>query len=165
MGLSFQTSTFASLVLYVYVARYLSKNLLNKPSLKNAFFPLLLPIALVCALILPANLSTAVIVFFTSLVLMFVGHFPLKNMLFIILIGLGSLLGFVLLVKAFPQISNRVDTWQGRLEAYWDGPSEKSYQVQKAHLAIAQGAYSAWAPEKAPKRTFYHNQIPTSFTP
>lgn len=154
MGLSFQTSTFASLVLYVYVARYLSRNLLNKPSLKNAFFPLLLPIALVCALILPANLSTAVIVFFTSLVLMFVGHFPLKNMLFIILIGLGSLLGFVLLVKAFPQISNRVDTWQGRLEAYWDGPSEKSYQVQKAHLAIAQGGLLGMGAGKSTQKNF-----------
>ncbi len=153
-GLSFQTSALASLALSVYMARYLSLKAGEKPSFKESFVPLLLPLLLVCGLILPANLSTAVLVFFMGLILLFVGQYPLKNIALLLGIGLLALLAFVGLVKLVPNISNRVDTWEARIERYVQGDQEEGYQAIKARIAIAEGGLFGKGSGKSTQKYF-----------
>lgn len=157
-GLTFQTSALASLVLLIYIARYLSQNLGKHDSFKNSFLKLILPILLVCGLILPANLSTAAIVFVLALMLMFIGQFPIKYLATIIFTGIAGLAIFILVVKAFPGISNRVDTWESRVESFFNGSSEEGYQVEKARMAIAQGGILG----KGAGKSVHKNFLPQS---
>jgi cell division protein FtsW len=137
-GFTFQTSALASLVLLIYIARYLTQNI-GKHRLRHSLVFLIIPILGVCGLVLPANLSTAAIIFTLSMMLMFIGQYPIKYLLGILLSGLLLLAMFILLVKAFPGISNRVDTWESRIESFINGTSEDGYQVEKARMAIANG--------------------------
>ena len=63
VGIGFQTSTLAGLVLMIYVARYLAKNKDNKIQFKESLWQLWAPVGIVLALILPANFSTTAIIF------------------------------------------------------------------------------------------------------
>ena len=153
-GITFQTSAMAGLVLMIYIARYLARYHGQKLPFKHSFVRLILPILIVCGLILPANLSTAAILFSSSLALMFIGRYPLKYLLAIIFTGIAFLALFILLVKAFPNISNRVDTWQSRIERFVDGSSEEGYQLQKAHMAIAQGKLLGKGAGKSAQKNF-----------
>ena len=141
VGITFQTSTLAAVVLMAYVARYLSKIKERKIRFSESLLPLWLPVFLVVVLILPANLSTAAILFSMVLMLCFLGVYPLKYLLGIIAAGLVFLALFMLLAKAFPELfPNRVDTWMNRIENFWDGTdSEGDYQIEKAKIAIATG--------------------------
>ncbi|GGD45136.1 FtsW/RodA/SpoVE family cell cycle protein [Muriicola marianensis] len=141
VGITFQTSTLASVVLMVYIARYLSKIKERKITFKESILPLWSPVFLVVMLILPANFSTAAILFFMVLVLCFLGGYPLKYLTGIVGIGMLGLLLFVLVAKAAPDLfPNRVDTWMNRLESFWDpADTEADYQIEKAKIAIASG--------------------------
>lgn len=141
VGISFQTSTLAAVVLMIYVARYLSKMREQKIVFKQSILPLWLPVFLVVSLILPANFSTAAIIFFMVMVLCFLGGYPLKYLLSMVGVGLLGLVLFVLLAKAVPDlIPNRVDTWISRIENFRDpADTEADYQIEKAKIAIATG--------------------------
>lgn len=141
VGISFQTSTLAAVVLMIYVARYLSKMREQKIVFKQSILPLWLPVFLVVSLILPANFSTAAIIFFMVMVLCFLGGYPLKYLLSMVAVGLLGLVLFVLLAKAVPDlIPNRVDTWISRIENFRDpADTEADYQIEKAKIAIATG--------------------------
>ncbi len=155
LGWTFQTSAFASIVLMVYISRYLSKADPEKlKSLKKSALPLLGPIFIVCGLILPANFSTAALIFTVSMLLLFIGGYPLKNLFIILGSGLVAFLLFILLVMAFPNISNRVETWKARIEAYSSGNSEENYQVTKAKMAIAEGRVFGKGPGKSIQKNF-----------
>lgn len=140
-GMTFQTSNLASVVLMVYVARYLTKIKDRKITFKESILPLWLPVFLVLILILPANFSTAAIVFFMVLVLSFLGGYPWKYLLGIIASGALFLLLFIMTAKAVPDLfPNRVDTWVSRIENFTsDGDTEADYQIEKAKIAIATG--------------------------
>ncbi len=153
-GMSFQTSALAGLVLLVYVARFLSLNEPGSYTFKTSFIQLLLPVLLVCGLILPANLSTALMLFLLALLLMFVGRYPMGYMLRLIGTAVAGLALFILVVKAFPGISNRVDTWESRITGFFDGSAEEGYQVQKAKMAIAQGGLFGKGPGKSKLKHF-----------
>jgi len=153
-GMSFQTSALASLVLLIYMARYLAINAERKPSFKESFVPLLLPLLLVCGLILPANLSTAAMLFALALALLFVGRYPLKNIAILLGIGFLGLASFVGLVKLVPGISNRVQTWEARIERYMDGDQAEGYQEVKARLAIAEGGLFGKGAGKSTQKYF-----------
>jgi cell division protein FtsW len=141
VGITFQTSTLAAVVLMAYVARYLSKIKDRKIGFTESLLPLWLPVFLVILLIFPANLSTAAILFSMVLMLCFLGGYPIKYLLGIITSGVLFLSLFILLAKAFPEsFPNRVDTWINRIDNYWDGKvSEGDYQIEKAKIAIATG--------------------------
>ncbi|MCX2680448.1 FtsW/RodA/SpoVE family cell cycle protein [Galbibacter sp. EGI 63066] len=141
VGITFQTSTLASIVLLVHVARYLSKIKDTKVGFKETIVPLWLPVFLVLILILPANLSTTAIIFFMVLLLCFVGGYPWKYILGIVGAGLLALTMFVLTAKAFPGLfPNRVDTWISRIENFTDAEdTEADYQIERAKIAIATG--------------------------
>ncbi len=141
VGITFQTSNLAAVVLMIYTARYLTKIKDRTIRFSESLLPLWLPVFLVVMLILPANFSTAAILFAMVLMLCFMGGYPVKYLLGIVGVGLLALTLFVLLAKAAPGVfPNRVDTWISRVESFWDGTdSEGDYQIEKAKIAIASG--------------------------
>ncbi len=153
-GFSFQTSSFASLVLLTYMARYLSKNAGRNLSLRESFLPLLLPLFIVCGLVLPANFSTAAIIFIIAVMLMFVGSYPIKNIVILLGSGVVMLALFILFVKAYPQVSNRVKTWEQRIDSFLSGEAEVNYQVHKAKMAIAEGGIFGVGSGKSVQKNF-----------
>ncbi len=156
VGISFQTSTFASVVLMVYVARYLAKFKDKTIDFKQSLLSLWGPVAFVLVLILPANFSTAALIFSMVLLLVFIGGYPLKYIGFIVGIGSIFLLLFVLTAKAFPDsFSNRVETWQNRIENFSNGEdTEEDYQIERAKTAIASGKLFGLGPGKSVQKNF-----------
>lgn len=155
VGIGFQTSTLAGLVLMTYVARYLAKNKDKEINFKESLWLLWLPVAGILGLILPANFSTTAILFVMILVLTFIGGYPLKYLMYIIGIGVLSLTLFVLAAKAFPDaMPNRVDTWISRVENFSDKNAEEAYQVEKAKIAIATGGLTGLGPGKSVQKNF-----------
>jgi len=155
IGVGFQTSTLAGLVLMVYVARYLARNKENEITFKESLWQLWLPIAIILMLILPANFSTTAIVFTMILLLAFIGGYPLKYIASIIGVGILFLSLFVLTAKAFPNIMpNRVDTWTSRIENFSNKNAEEGYQVEKAKIAIAIGGLKGSGPGKSVQKNF-----------
>ncbi|MGJ5642491.1 FtsW/RodA/SpoVE family cell cycle protein [Formosa sp. S-31] len=156
VNMSFQTSTFAAVVLMVYVAKYMSKMADKKISFQASIFPLWMPVFFVLMLILPANFSTTAIIFLTVLVLVFLGGYPIKYLMLIVGAGVLGLALFVLTAKAFPDLMpNRVDTWISRIENFSNGEdTEEDYQIEKAKIAIASGGIQGMGPGKSIQKNF-----------
>ncbi|GGF62090.1 FtsW/RodA/SpoVE family cell cycle protein [Wenyingzhuangia marina] len=155
IGVGFQTSTLAGLVIMVYTARYLAKRKDDIIDFKESLLRLWTPIALVLMFILPANFSTTAIVFMMVLMLCFVGGYPIKYLAGIIGAGIVILLLFVLTAKAFPGLMpNRVDTWMSRIESFSDDDSKEGYQVENAKIAIATGGLTGKGPGKSVQKNF-----------
>jgi len=141
IGLSFQTSTLASVIAMIYTARYFSKHKDKKISFKSSLIELWLPIFIVVLLIFPSNLSTAALLFLMVLIVSFVAGYPIKYLLTICGTGLALVMLFFLLIKSFPGVfPNRVDTWMSRIENFSSGESaDGNYQVERAKTAIVTG--------------------------
>ncbi|WP_167186893.1 FtsW/RodA/SpoVE family cell cycle protein [Wenyingzhuangia heitensis] len=155
IGVGFQTSTLAGLVIMVYTARYLAKNKDVDISFKESLLKLWVPIALVLMFILPANFSTTAIVFLMVLMVCFVGGYPMKYLAGIVGAGVLVLMLFVLAAKAFPGLMpNRVDTWISRIDAFSDSESKEGYQVENAKIAIATGGLTGKGPGKSVQKNF-----------
>lgn len=156
VGMSFQTSTLAAVVLLVYVARYLSKISDQAITLKQSILPLWLPVFIVLALILPANFSTTAMIFSMVLILTFIGGYPIKYLLGILGVAILVFSMFVLTAKAFPTLMpNRVDTWLNRIQNFSNSePSEADYQIEKAKIAIATGGIQGVGPGKSVQKNF-----------
>lgn len=156
VGFTFQPSTLAALVLMVFVARYLTKIHNKEISLKASIIPLWLPIFSVLLLILPANLSTALIIFSMLMVLAFLGGYPLKYLGLVAGSGIVVLGLFILVAKAYPEaMPNRVDTWTSRIQNFMDSEDTKEdYQIEKAKIAIATGSIYGLGPGKSIQKNF-----------
>ena len=155
VGVGFQTSTLAGLILMVYVARYLAKNKEQIIDFKESLWQLWLPVACVLILILPANFSTTAIIFTMVVILSFIGGYPLKYIGYILGIGALVLTLFVLTAKAFPDaMPNRVATWESRIENFSKADGVEGYQVNKAKIAIATGGLTGNGPGKSVQKNF-----------
>ncbi|AJR02282.1 FtsW/RodA/SpoVE family cell cycle protein [Siansivirga zeaxanthinifaciens] len=156
VGMSFQTSTLASVVLMVYVARYMSKVEDKVITFKSSILPLWMPVFLVLILILPANLSTSAIMFLMVIMLVFLGGYPIRYLAVIIGSGVLAFAMFVLIAKAFPDaMPNRVDTWMSRIENFSNPEvTEADYQIEKAKIAIASGGLGGLGPGKSIQKNF-----------
>ncbi|CAM3297486.1 FtsW/RodA/SpoVE family cell cycle protein [Zobellia roscoffensis] len=156
VGISFQTSNLAAVVLMIYVARYLSKVRHKDITFKESVLPLWLPVFLTVALILPANFSTAAIIFSMVLLLCFLGGYPLKYLMGIIGASILSLAFFILTAKAIPGLfPNRVDTWISRVENFSDSEdTEGDYQIERAKIAIATGGVMGKGAGKSIQKNF-----------
>ena len=156
VGFTFQPSTLAALVLMVFVARYLTKIYGTEVSFKASIIPLWIPIFSVLILILPANLSTAFIIFSMLMVLAFLGGYPLKYLGAIAGLGIVLFIFFILIAKAFPEaMPNRVDTWTSRIENFIDNEdTAEDYQIEKAKIAIASGRIYGLGPGKSVQKNF-----------
>ena len=156
VNMSFQTSTLASVVLMVYVARYMSKTKDENVSFKDSILPLWIPVFLVLALILPSNFSTTALIFLMVVILVFLGGYPVRYLAVIIGSGILALVMFILVAKAFPDaMPNRVDTWMNRIENFsGEGDSDGDYQIEKAKIAIASGEFWGVGPGKSTQKNF-----------
>ena len=143
INISFQPSSLASIFLLIYISNYISKNREKKLNFSNSFIKLWLPIFLVVMLVLPSNFSTAFMIFSLCLILIFIGQYPIKNILLILLSIVILATSFVGLSKKYPEmLPNRVDTWSNRIENFIN-PSidnDANYQINRAKAAIATGS-------------------------
>lgn len=153
-SLTFQTSDFAKLALITYVARMLSIKQNQIKDFKAAFLPVVIPVGIICALILPANFSTAALLFMTCLVLMFIGRMNIKHLL--LLIGSGLVVGgiIIILIFNFPNAIPRGTTWKARIENFIKGDSESNFQAEQAKIAIATGGLIGKGPGNSMQRNF-----------
>ena len=156
LGFTIQTSDFAKLALIMYIARALSLKQQVIKSYKEAFVPIMVPVILVCVLILPANLSTALILFGTSIILMFIGRISIKHLFAFAGIGVlvvSLFIGGALLIDR----EGRISTWKNRIEDYISGESKENYQVKQSKIAIATGGLFGKNPGKSIQRNFLPN--------
>ncbi len=156
VGIGFQTSTLASVILMIYVARYLSRNKEKEILFKESILYLWVPVGVVLALILPANFSTTAISFAMILILCFLGGYPVKYLAGIVGAGILVLALFVLSARAFPDAmkNSRVGTWTSRIENFASGNEEDNYQAEKAKIAIASGEIYGKGPGKSVQKNF-----------
>jgi cell division protein FtsW len=156
IGITFQTSTLASIVLMIFVARYLSKKRETPVDFKSSLWELWAPVFVTLMFILPANFSTAALIFTMVIMLVFIGGYPLRYIGIIIGAGILGLVFFILVAKAFPgAFPNRVDTWMSRIENFTsDKPDEDVYQIEKAKIAIASGGIYGLGPGKSVQKNF-----------
>jgi cell division protein FtsW len=156
VNMSFQTSEFAGLILMIFVARYIGKKREEPIAFKSSLLHLWLPVFLIIGLILPANLSTALILFSMVVMLLIIGGYSKRYLSVILISGVIMLSIFGLTAKAFPGLfPNRVDTWVSRIESFTDSKNEKEqYQVEKAKIAIATGGVMGNGIGKSVQRNF-----------
>ncbi|MEI8047196.1 MAG: FtsW/RodA/SpoVE family cell cycle protein [Bacteroidota bacterium] len=159
VNIMFQPSDLAKLALIMFVARMLAKKQENIKDLKNAFIPILLPVLVICGLILPANLSTAAILFVTCIVLMFIGGVKFRYLLALAGIGIASLALFIAFLMVSPKKSSgRLGTWQNRIEHFGGGgDSDENFQVDQAKIAIANGGFLGKLPGNSMQKNFLPN--------
>jgi cell division protein FtsW len=150
---TFQTSDLAKLALIMFVARMLSKKQEKIKDFRSAFVPIVAPVIIVCGLILPANLSTAFLLFFTCVVLMFIGRINMKYILYMGLVGL-FLLGIYVGVKLNSKDQGRVGTWKARIEHFKSGEEGDNYQAEQAKIAVATGGIVGKFPGNSTQRNF-----------
>lgn len=146
-GISFQTSAMANVVLIMYVARQLAKRK-EEWTFWQSFRKVLWAIFLTVGLILPANFSTAALVFLNASVVLALGGYPFRYLLGIAGIGAGFLALFVSAVLIAPDLMpNRVQTWKSRIETFAGGGNEDdTYQTTTAQTAIAEGGIFGQGP-------------------
>ncbi|MCD6564432.1 MAG: FtsW/RodA/SpoVE family cell cycle protein [Bacteroidales bacterium] len=156
LGFTIQTSDFAKLALIMYIARVLSMKQGEIKSFKEAFLPVIIPVVIICVLILPANLSTAALVFVISFLLMFIGRISIKHLL-----ASGGvavlLLALFITVGTLVKKEGRINTWKNRIENYFEEGGGENYQSQQAKIAIATGGLFGKNPGKSVQRNFLPN--------
>ncbi|HOW29927.1 MAG TPA: FtsW/RodA/SpoVE family cell cycle protein [Bacteroidales bacterium] len=157
INIMFQPSDFAKLALIMFVARMLAKRQENIKDFKSAFVPILIPILIICGLILPANFSTAALLFVTCIVLMFIGRVNLRYIAAMIGIGAVVLTLFLSFLYFSPKSSGRLGTWQNRIEHFVNGDSEENYQVEQAKIAIVNGGVIGKLPGSSMQKNFLPN--------
>lgn len=151
VGLTFQTSDFAKLALVLYIAREISSKQEYIKDFRSAFLPIIVPVLIVCGLIAPADLSGALVLFLTAVMMMFVGRVSIPFILLLLLLGT---VGFSILIILgdFTDII-RTDTWQSRLLEFRNNP-EGGYQTQQAKIAIANGGILGLGPGNSIQRNY-----------
>ena len=156
INMTFQTSDFAKLALFMYISRTMSKKQEMIKDFKKGFVPVVVPVMITCALIMPANLSNALLTGVTSLLLMFIGRVGIKHILLVILVACIPI-AFIVSVAVLTfdgkkktttteKVSERVNsfgrfgTWVKRVQDFmYAKDAETPYQVQQAKIAIANG--------------------------
>ncbi len=172
---TFQTSDLAKLALFMFISRTLSKKQEVIKDFKKGFLPVIIPVLITCALIMPANLSNALLTGATALVLMFIGRISLKHIGLTIAIAMIPVLILISIAVAThnkektnvveeekpvvaerSKIFIRVDTWVSRIQDFmYPNEKEAPYQVQQAKIAIANGGiFFGLGPGNSRQRNF-----------
>jgi cell division protein FtsW len=171
INLTFQTSDLAKLALFMYIGRLLSKKQDVIKDFKKGFLPIIIPVIVTCILVAPANLSTALLIGATSLLLMFIGRVSLKHIGATIGIAAIPVVILVLISMAYydkeegkskdlPGILEigRMPTWVKRVQNFvYDSKQddkEENYQVNQAKIAIAKGGVIGLGPGNSEQRNF-----------
>jgi cell division protein FtsW len=181
INLTFQTSDLAKLALFMYLSKLLSKKQDVIKDFRNGFIPVITPVAIVCLLIAPANLSTALLTGATSLMLLFIGRVGARHLLLTVAIAaipVALLIGAAMIrhkangnitekpkTEGHSRLTIRMDTWISRVEAFMYGGKEatddkkpgaddKNYQTNQAKIAIAKGGWFGLGPGNSQQRNF-----------
>ncbi len=172
INMTIQTSDLAKLGLFMYLARMMSKKQEVIKDFKKGFLPLIIPVLIVCLLIAPANLSTALLLGASCMLLFFIGRVNAKHLILTILIALIPII--ILIVAAITShnaiesdqvsevksstLTRRVSTWVSRVEGFIYGSKvtndEGAYQVDQAKIAIAKGGILGVGPGNSTQRNF-----------
>jgi cell division protein FtsW len=174
VNMTFQTSDLAKLALIMYISRLLSRKQDQIKDFKKGFLPVILPVGVVCLLIVPANLSTALLIGVTCMMLMFIGRVSGKHLL--LALGVAMIPVLILIMAAVvrhhtaesPAVSHkpsghtgllvRVDTWINRVENFVYGTrsdkQDDNYQVNQAKIAVANGGWIGLGPGNSRQRNF-----------
>ncbi|MGB3870787.1 MAG: FtsW/RodA/SpoVE family cell cycle protein [Flavobacteriales bacterium] len=154
VGITFQTSDLARVVIMVYLARVLGRHREEQWTFREVVLKLILPVGAVCGFILPANFSTAALLFGTCMILMFIGQVPIRHMLSVGGIA-AAVFGLLLVVsKANPELLPRLETWQSRLVNHGGDDRDSNYQVNNAKIAIVHGGFLPNGPGTGTSRNF-----------
>ena len=171
INMTFQTSDLAKLALFMYMSRMLSRKQQVIKDFKKGFLPIIIPVAIICLLIAPANLSTAILIGGTSILLMFIGRVRTKHILATIGVALIPVLLLTSIAvstydegagesKKLPAIlsAGRIPTWISRIQTFVyskkEDDNEKMYQINQAKIAIANGGWVGRGPGNSQARNF-----------
>ncbi|MFO7863611.1 MAG: FtsW/RodA/SpoVE family cell cycle protein [Salinivirgaceae bacterium] len=138
LNLSFQTSDFAKLSLMLYLAALIASRQQTIDDFNKGFRRLIIPVAFICALILPSDFSTAALLFVSAVVLMYIGRVKIQHLLALAGVAILALTLFVL-VAMVSDSDSRIGTWKNRIENFVDGDSDGNFQSNQAKIAIASG--------------------------
>ncbi|MFT5833234.1 MAG: cell division protein FtsW [Cognaticolwellia sp.] len=155
--MTFQASDFAKLALIMYVARTISTKQDYIKDFQSAFLPIIIPIVLICGLIAPADLSSALLLFLTCVLLMFMGRVDIKYILLLLVAGIAMFGFLVVLSDSFPDYF-RVDVWANRLDSFLTN-KDGEFQVQQGKMAIADGGFLG----VGPGNSFQRNYLPSAY--
>ncbi len=160
VGLTFQTSDLAELALILYVAREISSKKEYIKDFKSAFLPIIIPILIICGLIAPADLSTAVVLFVICMMMMFIGRVALQYIFLLLMMGFVVFSMLIVIHETFPGADViRMETWQSRLNEFVTDP-DGGFQVEQSKIAIANGGWIGLGPGNSIQR----NYLPNSFS-
>lgn len=166
--LTVQTSDIAKLALFMYLSRLLAKKQDVIKDFKKGFIPMMIPVVIICGLIAPANLSTALLTGATSMLLLFIGRVSFKHIALVaaaVLIPVFILIGIAShyydkqegKTKELPALlsAGRVPTWIKRVQDFMYAKGDESpYQVQQAKIAVAKGGWLGLGPGNSEQRNF-----------
>ncbi|PTQ95024.1 cell division protein FtsW [Mucilaginibacter yixingensis] len=155
-GLSFQTSDMAKLALITYLARLLSRKQEHIKSVKESFVPIMGSVCVVFALIAWANMSTALMLFGVSILLLIIGRISVKQ------IGIVCI-GGALIVSAVMFLGPRRHLYMTRIHTFMHpelADPAKKYQGDHAKIAIASGGILGKGPGNSTER----NYLPEAFS-
>ena len=171
-GTPFQPSELSKLACVIFVAFLLSKR--EKYSNEKTYRFIWIGVGLVCLLILPANLSTALILGTVCFLMMFIGRIPFKNLGRLFFNVLIIAITFILLSLVIPRETTRMYlpralTWQNRVYAFVNNfkksdqnetdktslqTTSDDYQIVHAKIAIAKGGIIGKGPGQSMQRDF-----------
>jgi cell division protein FtsW len=153
VNLTFQSSDFAKMALIMYTSRTLAVKQGVIKSFRDGFMPVMVPIVIICGLIMFENMSTALILFMTNLIIMFLGRVSMKYIGSTVMLGifaLGMVVGISYLIPG-----SRFETWKNRVTDFANSnPDDPGYQVMHANIAIAKGGIARFAPGKSTQSNF-----------
>jgi cell division protein FtsW len=168
INLTFQTSDLAKLALFMFLSHKLSKRQNVVKDLKKGFIPLIIPVIIICGLIAPANLSTALLTGATSMLLLFIGRINIRHLLILAAFVIIPVISLIFIARTYydksegkskplPAILNiaRVPTWIKRVQDFMYAPKDEvPYQVQQAKIAVAKGGIMGQGPGNSEQRDF-----------
>lgn len=160
-GFRLQSSDVAKVALIIYLARALSQNQQDLNNFRLVTLRLVMPVAAVCLLIISENMSTALMIFGISILVMFVGRVPVKFLLAYAGIAIAGLVLVIFLITVIWPGNNRVQVWKQRVENFFSSEKasdDESFQTNQARIAIATGGLFGKAPGKSTQR----NMLPQS---
>jgi len=157
-GVTFQPSDFAKLAIIMFVTRELARKQDTIDDFKKTFLPILGHITAICLLIAPENLSTALVLFATCFLILFIGRVKIKHLALITsgVVVAGILFFTLLFFLPEKALKGRMLTWKNRVESFGkqETDPDKSYQTDHAKIAIATGGIFGKFPGNSVERNF-----------
>lgn len=145
IGLTFQSSDFAKLALFLYLSKLLVRKREQLNDWKEGILPLMIPIVIICGLIFKDNLSTSLLVFVLSMAILFIGQVPFSKLATMGMVGVGFLVLVIGIHTALPNLNilPRYETWKNRLtnNVATDQNVLENAQALDARRAIHAGAW------------------------